>query len=86
MYRKLRFTVRYLLGNLHDFDPAQHAVPFSQLPSTDRYMLACLTTVLQETHTSYSKYSFFRFFQVSVDCTTLSAKLKLPQWCRRSVA
>eukprot|EP00891_Asterochloris_glomerata_P006431 jgi/Astpho2/6431/fgenesh1_pm.00094_%23_1_t len=63
VYRKLRFTVRYLLGNLHDFDPAQHEVPFSQLPSTDRYILACLTTVLQETHTSYSKYSFFRFFQ-----------------------
>ncbi len=79
VYRKLRFTVRYLLGNLHDFDPAQHAVPFSQLPSTDRYILACLTTVLQETHTSYSKYSFFRFFQVSVGCARLTADVRLPQ-------
>ena len=79
VYRKLRFTVRYLLGNLHDFDPAQHAVPFSQLPSTDRYMLACLTTVLQETHTSYSKYSFFRFFQVSSGCTRSRQSSKLPQ-------
>ena len=73
VYRKLRITVRYLLGNLHDFDPARDAVPFDQLPSTDRYMLCLLSNALQETHTSYSNYSFFRFFQVCLSCTTLGS-------------
>jgi isoleucyl-tRNA synthetase len=35
-YRKLRFTLRFLLGNLDGFDPATNAVPYDQLPATDR--------------------------------------------------
>ena len=31
-YRKLRGTLRFLLGNLADYDPAAHAVPYAQLP------------------------------------------------------
>ena len=38
-YRKLRNTARYILGNLHDFDPAAHTVPYEQLPALDRYIL-----------------------------------------------
>src|SRR5690606_35295687 len=30
-YRRLRNTVRFLLGNLHGFDPARHAVPVEKL-------------------------------------------------------
>merc|ERR1711871_815008 len=32
-YRKLRNTARYLLGNLHDFDPAAHTVEYEDLPA-----------------------------------------------------
>lgn len=35
-YRKLRFTLRFLLGNLDGFNPATDAVPYDQLPATDR--------------------------------------------------
>ena len=35
-YRKLRNTLRYLVGSLDDFVPATHAVPIEQLPSIDR--------------------------------------------------
>ncbi len=38
-YRKLRNTFRFLLGNLHDFDPAQHAVTWEKLEPLDQYML-----------------------------------------------
>ena len=31
VYRKLRFTLRFILGNLHDFDPAVDAVPYEQV-------------------------------------------------------
>ena len=38
-YRKLRNTARFLLGNLHDYEPAKHAVAYSELPALDRYIL-----------------------------------------------
>ena len=44
-YRKLRNTARYMLGNLHDYDPEQHAVPYEELPELDRYMLGRLAEV-----------------------------------------
>jgi isoleucyl-tRNA synthetase len=39
-YRKVRNTIRYLLSNLQDFDPAKHAVAEAALDELDRYMLA----------------------------------------------
>jgi isoleucyl-tRNA synthetase len=39
-YRKLRNTFRFLLGNLHGFQPAEHAVPYEDLLPLDQYMLA----------------------------------------------
>jgi len=40
LYKKLRNTFRFLLGNLHGFDPARHRVAESELVPLDRYMLA----------------------------------------------
>jgi isoleucyl-tRNA synthetase len=40
LYKKLRNTFRFLLGNLHGFDPARDRVPESELQPLDRYMLA----------------------------------------------
>ena len=40
-YRKIRNTLRYLLANLYDFDPARpHALPSDQLHDVDRFALA----------------------------------------------
>jgi isoleucyl-tRNA synthetase len=39
-YRKLRNTFRFLLGNLHGFNPAKHALPYEDLLPLDQYMLA----------------------------------------------
>jgi isoleucyl-tRNA synthetase len=63
VYRKIRNTARFLLGNLHDFDPAKHAVPYEQLPELDRYMLHRMTEVFQEINDSFESFQFFRFFQ-----------------------
>jgi len=40
LYRKLRNTFRFLLGNLHGFDPARDRISESALLPLDRYMLA----------------------------------------------
>ena len=64
VYRKIRLTMRFLLGNVHDFDPAQHAVPYSQLPLTDRYLLSRFASLLADAQTSYSQFQFSRVYQV----------------------
>jgi isoleucyl-tRNA synthetase len=63
VYRKIRNTARFLLGNLHDFDPAKDAVPYDQLPELDRYMLHRMTEVFTEIDEAFQSYQFFRFFQ-----------------------
>nr|WP_239651442.1 isoleucine--tRNA ligase [Neosynechococcus sphagnicola] len=63
VYRKIRNTARYLLGNLHDFDPAINAVPYVTLPELDRYMLHRLGEVMQEVTSAYQTYEFDRVFQ-----------------------
>src|SRR5262249_56366601 len=39
-YRKIRNTMRYLLANLYDFNPAVDVVDTTQLEEVDRYILA----------------------------------------------
>jgi isoleucyl-tRNA synthetase len=63
IYRKIRNTARFLLGNLHDFDPEQHTVPYEELPELDRYMLHRMTEVFQDVTEAFESYQFFRFFQ-----------------------
>ena len=62
-YRKIRNTVRFLLGNLHDFDPKTDGVAYEQLPSLDRYMLHQTSEVFEEITAAFEDYEFFRFFQ-----------------------
>ncbi|BAU42150.1 isoleucine--tRNA ligase [Leptolyngbya sp. O-77] len=63
VYRKIRNTARFLLGNLHDFDPATHAVAYDELPELDRYMLHRMTDVFADITDAFKTYEFFRFFQ-----------------------
>lgn len=63
VYRKIRNTARFLLGNLHDFDPKQDAVPYEDLPALDQYMLHRITEVFDDVTDAFESYQFFRFFQ-----------------------
>lgn len=63
VYRKLRFTLRYLLGNLSDFDPATQSVPYDQLPSTDRYILSRFAALADECTAAYQHFQFYRAYQ-----------------------
>lgn len=63
VYRKIRNTARFLLGNLHDFDPAKDAVPYEDLPELDRYMLHRMTEVFADITDAFETFQFFRFFQ-----------------------
>jgi len=63
MYRKVRNTARFLLGNLHDFDPSKNAIAYADLPELDKYMLHRMSEVFAEVTAAYDSYQFFRFFQ-----------------------
>ena len=63
VYRKIRNTARFLLGNLHDFDPVKDAVPYADLPELDRYMLHRCTEVFAEVQYAFDSFQFFSFFQ-----------------------
>ncbi len=55
-YRKLRGTLRFLLGSLADFDPAVHAVPYDELPSVDRFVLGRHAEVMEDVRDAYETY------------------------------
>jgi isoleucyl-tRNA synthetase len=60
---KIRNTARFLLGNLHDFDPAKDAVTYEKLPALDRYLLHRMTEVFGEVTEAFETFQFSRFFQ-----------------------
>jgi isoleucyl-tRNA synthetase len=63
VYRKVRNTARYLLGNLHDFDPALDAIPIAELPLLDRWMLQRTAQLIEAVSADFERFEFYRFFQ-----------------------
>ncbi|MDI9460143.1 MAG: isoleucine--tRNA ligase [Bacillota bacterium] len=57
-YRRIRNTARFLLGNLHDFDPNEHSVPYEQMEELDRWALMQLAKLSRKVRTAYEKYEF----------------------------
>ena len=55
-YRKVRNTLRFLLGNLEDFDPTRDAVPSEDLHGLDAFMLRSAERLLEETKKAYLSY------------------------------
>ncbi len=63
VYRKIRNTARFLLGNLHDFDPHKHTISYGELPALDRYMLHRIAEVSNEVTSAFETYHFSNFYQ-----------------------
>jgi isoleucyl-tRNA synthetase len=58
MYRRIRNTLRFLLANVSDFDPAQHMLPVEQWVELDRYALAVAHALQTEVMGDYERYEF----------------------------
>ncbi len=61
-YRKLRNTLRFMVANLSDWDPSTEALPVSEMPELDRWVLHRLVELDEEVRTGYSNYNFNRVF------------------------
>jgi isoleucyl-tRNA synthetase len=57
-YRRVRNTLRFLLANTSDFDPAKDAVPVAEMTEIDRYALALAARLQQAVAEDYKAYQF----------------------------
>jgi isoleucyl-tRNA synthetase len=57
-YRKIRNTLRFLLGNLGDFIPAQHAVPFEKMEVLDLAALSALNKLVEQITRHFDEHEF----------------------------
>ena len=58
VYRKIRNTFRFLLGNTSDFNPTTDAVAYNKLSEADQYMLATYNRLARQIDEAYNKYEF----------------------------
>ncbi|GCL72644.1 isoleucine--tRNA ligase [Paenibacillus naphthalenovorans] len=62
-YRKIRNTLRFLLGNLYDFNPATDRVSVDQMNELDRYALVRLHRMAERVIEAYDNYEFHVVYQ-----------------------
>jgi isoleucyl-tRNA synthetase len=63
-YRKVRNTLRILLANLYDFEPAKHAVAREKMTEIDRWLLSRLQGLVAEVTGAYAQYEFHRVYHL----------------------
>ncbi len=61
-YRKIRNTFKYLLGNLHGFQPLQDTLKYEELLEVDRWALSKLELLKEEAHHAYENGEIHRIY------------------------
>ncbi|MGO8755307.1 MAG: isoleucine--tRNA ligase [Gallionellaceae bacterium] len=62
-YRRIRNTLRFLLANIADFDPPQHAIPAREWLEIDRYALTLTQKLQDDICSDYARYEFHQVVQ-----------------------
>ncbi len=62
-YRRIRNTLRFLLANTADFDPARHLLAPEQWLEIDRYALAMTRQMQTQCEGDYARFEFHRVVQ-----------------------
>ncbi len=60
VYRRIRNTFRYLLGNLHDFDPRTDSVAYDELPEIDRWALSRTQGLVRSVTRAFEDFEFHK--------------------------
>lgn len=93
-YRRIRNSMRYLLGATNDFDPAKDLVPYEKLTSIDKWALHELADLNKKVTEAYDNYEFYKiyhalnvFFTVDLSATYMDVmKDRLYTWKADGVA
>ena len=70
-YRRIRNTSRFMLGNLFDFDPNAHSVPYAELKEIDQYALHRLQDLVTRIKKGYESYEFHQIYHALFNFCTL---------------
>jgi isoleucyl-tRNA synthetase len=62
-YRRMRNTLRFLLSNLHGYDPELHAVPWPELVAIDQWALGKAFALQNDVVTAFRNYEFHDIYQ-----------------------
>ena len=62
-YRRMRNTMRFLLGNLAGFDPARDLLGTGQLVELDAWVIARTAQLQREVQAAYEHYEFHQIYQ-----------------------
>ena len=62
-YRKIRNTIRFMLGLVNDFDPKKDAVPKDKLTALDAYMFSNFQTFKDDLLTDYEEYHYSSLYK-----------------------
>jgi len=59
----MRNTLRFLLGNMHGFDPTEHAVPWHELVAIDQWAISQSFALQNDVVTAFRNYEFHDIYQ-----------------------
>lgn len=62
-YKKIRNTIRFLLGNLKDYDPATDAVKREDMLEFDKWALSRLGSLINAVDKNYEAFEFYKGIQ-----------------------
>ena len=62
VYKKIRNTARFMLGNMSDFNPDTEYVDYEKRDELDKYIMFKLNTLVKDCTTAYDKYEFHGVF------------------------
>lgn len=62
IYRKIRNTCRFLIGNCSDFNPAENEIEYEKLEELDRWALHRLYKLVEKTEQAYERFEFHQVF------------------------
>lgn len=63
IFKKTRNTVRFLLGNIYDFDPEKDYVNYNDLKNLDKFALHKLNQLVKQVTEAFDNYEFYKYFQ-----------------------
>ncbi|MFZ0035065.1 MAG: isoleucine--tRNA ligase [Sedimentisphaerales bacterium] len=70
-YRKIRNTLRYLLGNIDDFNPNQMSVPYNDMFEIDKWAMQQLQNLIFDVRLAYEEFNFHVAFSLIYNFCTV---------------
>ncbi|MFC1762479.1 isoleucine--tRNA ligase [Planctomycetota bacterium] len=70
-YRKIRNTLRYLFGNISDFDPTTQSVPYEQMTTIDQWAMQQLQKLIAQVNDAYDRFVFHRVYNLIYNFCTI---------------